>query len=86
MKAGAAAIAPRSEAMRTIITDLFRTNGDMSDTELVAAYNAAVGEGIYRSIGTRRRELVDAGVLRDTGVRRKNPATGVSNIIWGMVI
>lgn len=83
MLEGALAVAPSLKTLRGRVLDLFRA-GEMTDAELVAAYQAQYGGGEYRSLSTRRRELVDAGFLIDTEGRKLNPHSGVRNIVWGL--
>ena len=57
----------------------FRKFGPMTDTDLVNLY---VGSPQSRSgLRTRRSELVDRGLVEDTGARKKLP-TGRNAIVW----
>ena len=57
----------------------FRKFGPMTDTDLVNIY---VGSPQSRSgLRTRRNELVDRGLVEDTGARKKLP-TGRNAIVW----
>lgn len=78
---GALAVAPKLQTLRGRVFSLFLA-GEMTDAELVSSYRNQYGEGEYRSLSTRRRELVDAGMIVDSGRRKENPASKVSNIIW----
>jgi hypothetical protein len=82
MHAGAEAVAKALPSMRARVMALFRERAELTDPELVDLYRERYGPGLYRSIGTRRKELVDHGLLHDTGRRRPNPMTGVQTIIW----
>jgi hypothetical protein len=57
----------------------FRKFGPMTDTDLVNVY---VGSPQSRSgLRTRRSELVDRGLVEDTGARKRLP-TGRNAIVW----
>jgi hypothetical protein len=57
----------------------FREYGPMTDTDLMQVY---VGAPQSRSgLRTRRRELVDRGLIEDTGARKRLP-TGRRAIVW----
>jgi hypothetical protein len=57
----------------------FRRFGPMTDTDLITVY---VGSPQSRSgLRTRRSELVDRGLIEDTGARKKLP-TGRNAIVW----
>lgn len=84
MRAGANAIAPKLVTLRArvlVVLRAARPNG-LTDTEILSVYRAAWGGGEYRSLSTRRRELVDQGYVTRIGTRL-NPITMVSNIVWG---
>ena len=83
MMDGACAIAPSLKSIRERVLSLFQS-GEMTDGELVSEYQKRYRNGEYRSISTRRRELVDSGMISDTGRRKKNPNSGVNNIIWAL--
>lgn len=86
MHEGAQAVAPKLNTMRGRVLNLFLQNpGGLTDPELVETYGALYGACIYRSVGTRRHELVLARALRDSGRRKPNPVTRVSNIIWEII-
>lgn len=82
MKDGAEAIAPQLGMLRGRVMYLLENLGPMTDRELVGEYAIAYGPCEYRSIGTRRRELVDKGFVRNTGRTKMNLKTNVPNIIW----
>jgi len=82
MLEGAAAIAPKLDSLRGRVLRLYRELGEMTDGEMVEAYRDEFGGGEYRSLSTRRRELVDRGWIVDTGRTRLNPRTRVHNMIW----
>lgn len=70
------------------VLGVFKRWGSMIDEELVARYEGASGAGQLpqqseSGVRTRRRELVDAGLLRDTGQKRKN-SHGRDAILWGL--
>lgn len=85
MKAGAEAIAPEVGTLRARVFRLFDTLGAMTDKKMVIAYRHAHGGGEYRSLITRRRELVDKGFIQDTGKTALNLQSNVPNIIWAVV-
>jgi hypothetical protein len=63
---------------------LFDVGGNMTDVEV--ALLASV-EGVVQSpsgLRTRRRELVDLGLLKDTG-KRERLLSGRQAIVWGKV-
>jgi hypothetical protein len=73
-------------ARRTAVLNLLRTTGPMADHEIAAAYIRAEAEGTVphqspSGLRTRRSELVDAGLLRDSGERTTTPS-GRQAIIW----
>lgn len=83
---GAVAVGPKITAMHEKIKGLYciaHPHG-LTDFELTNTYNEQVGKAFRHSLGARRFELVEVGFLVDTGVRRKNPVTGVNNIVWGL--
>lgn len=83
MMEGAHAVAPALRGLRDRVLLLLHAS-DMTDAELLEIYRERYGGGEYRSLSTRRRELVDRELVMDTGFRKKNPHSGVSNIIWGL--
>jgi hypothetical protein len=86
MYAGAVAVGPKLKSMRDRVMEIFRRHhpAGITDLELVNEYSSLYGACIYRSVGTRRRELVMKGLIRDSG-RRKMGVAGVHNIIWELV-
>ena len=58
----------------------------MTDEQLVRWYGRQQRQPLQSASGlrTRRRELVDAGYLTDTGERARM-ASGRSAVVWGMV-
>jgi len=82
MHEGAQVIADQLPTLRNRVLTLYQQHGEMTDTEMIAAFRRTWGEGEYRSLSTRRRELVDAGLIEDSGRRHFNPATRCNNIIW----
>jgi hypothetical protein len=82
MYEGALAIGPHVRSLRSRVLGLFRTYGALTDAELLAWYRHHYLGGEYRSISTRRRELVDFGIVRDSGTYRINERTNVKNIVW----
>jgi hypothetical protein len=83
MMAGALAVAPSLRTLRGRVLSCLYIN-EMTDGELLAAYRQRYNGGEYRSISTRRRELVDMGLVVDTSRRKLNPRSGVQNIIWSL--
>ena len=70
------------------VLSLFSGYGPMTDEEAWARYEAAYAQyapnaprQVISGFRTRRSELVKAGLLRDTGERRKG-STGRSMIVW----
>lgn len=86
MHEGAREIADKLPTLRARVLELFREHLILTDNDLLALYAGRWGGGEYRSLSTRRRELVDRGFIVDSGVRRRNPVTGVNNIIWKLVV
>lgn len=82
MYEGALAIGPHVRGLRSRVLGLFRVYGGLTDPEMVAKYRHHYLGGEYRSLSTRRRELVDFGILRDSGATRINERTNVANIVW----
>lgn len=80
---GAVAVAPSLKTLRGRVLSLFRES-ELTDAELLAMYRLQYGGGEYRSLSTRRRELVDAGLVMDTTRRKLNPHSGVNNILWSL--
>lgn len=66
------------------------TFGGYTDEELIARYPGAVRGGFYlkkqsdQGIRSRRSELVRAGFVRDSGIKRKI-STGRMSIVWELV-
>jgi hypothetical protein len=83
MMAGALAVAPSLRTLRGRVLSCLYIN-EMTDGELLEAYRQRYNGGEYRSISTRRRELVDMGLVVDTSRRKLNPRSGVQNIIWSL--
>lgn len=72
------------------IVKLFRELGPMDDSLLVDRYQEAVLEGLRPNqspsgIRTRRAELVDAGVVRDTG-RTVRLESGRQATVWELLV
>lgn len=83
----ALAIAPATETIRARVKHLFEELGRMTDDALTDAYSARWPEILARRqpraiIATRRGELRDAGVIVDSGLREKNPVSGVRCVVW----
>lgn len=71
--------------VRDNILELFDAFGAMSDYELITLYKEHVTEKIVDStVRTRRSELVDEGLLRDSGLHHVLP-TGREAIVWEVV-
>ena len=71
--------AGKLRASQKAVLGHFRKFGPMTDTDLVNVY---VGSPQSRSgLRTRRSELVDRGLVEDTGARKKLP-TGRNAIVW----
>lgn len=68
------------------VLDLLRTRGPMPDHDLVELYDRTVPypQQSHSGIRTRRRELVDAGLVVDTGERVRLPS-GRRAIVWAVV-
>lgn len=79
-------IRPRLTQSRRDVLLLFDWNKNLTDEELVEAYNKS--QGLYpqspSSIRSRRSELVYLGLVGDTGKRRKNKLHN-SCIVWARV-
>lgn len=63
------------------VYDLFLLNGDMTDEQVA---DVAVIRGVKQSpsgLRTRRKELVEGGMLEDSG-RRASLRSGRSSIVW----
>jgi len=86
--AGAVAVAPFLKSMHERIVALYEMDpagqDGFTDDELTQAYEARFGRALRHSIGARRFELVEKGVLQDSGKTRPGP-TGVENIVWSLV-
>jgi hypothetical protein len=82
MYEGALAIGPHVRSQRSRVLGLFQTYGSLTDAELLAWYRHHYLGGEYRALSTRRRELVDFGIVRDSGATRVNERTNVKNIVW----
>ena len=67
------------ESQKTVYRRLFR-HGPMTDTDLVRVVAGLSPSGIR----TRRRELVDLGLVVDTGDRVTLPS-GRKSIVWAVV-
>ena len=83
-QAQAAALAlPKSGTRRRLVYEAVLAHADgLTDTEMVEA----LGPGWdYSRLGPRRRELVDAGLLVDTGLTRPSPWTGAQQTVWRAV-
>lgn len=82
MKAGAEAVSKSLGGLRGNVMRLYKEHRELTDGELVDLFAERFGEHEYRSISTRRRELVDKGLLVDSGRTKPNPKSRVANIIW----
>lgn len=74
----------RISASQEAIRGLLRTFGPMTDDELLCAYNNEKGMPPRISpsgLRTRRKELVRAGIVEDSGERRELPS-GRLGIAW----
>lgn len=70
-----------SHAKRVIVT-LLMLEGPMTDEELLLLWNDRIADRISQSgLRTRRSELVDAGLVRDSGERRPLES-GRMAIVW----
>jgi len=80
---GAVSIGSKIEIMWNKIMRLFERAGlkGFTDHELKKAYVREYGAGVRRSLGARRFELVEAGKLVKSDIKRPGP-TGVANIVW----
>ena len=83
MIAGALAVGSSLSTLRARVLSCLYVS-EMTDGELLEAYRQRYSGGEYRSLSTRRRELVDMGLVIDTGRRKRNPSSGVQNIIWAL--
>jgi hypothetical protein len=63
------------------VLDVLQTRGPRPDVELVILYHARYGSAGESTIRTRRRELVDLGLVRDTG-ERVVLQSGRHAIVW----
>lgn len=74
----------------TLVMSLFKRWGSMTDTDLAKVYRQAQADGSITvrqspsGLRTRRKELVNQGKLRDSGLRQKLPS-GRKSIIWEVV-
>lgn len=70
---------PRAGTNRALALGLLRERGSQTDFELASA------SGLQQtSIGKRRGELVEAGLVRATDLRRRSPS-GAWAIVWEAV-
>lgn len=83
MLAGAMAIAPALKTIRGRVLSLFEQHRRLTDEEMVEHYATLWGASDYRSLGTRRNELVKQGVVGDSGDRKRS-SHGVNVIIWAL--
>lgn len=83
MTAGAFAVAPKLSTLQARVLALFLERRELTDEELVALYTERWGSCEYRSIGTRRKELVKQELIADTG-RRRPSKSNVRVIVWGL--
>lgn len=68
-----------------IVYTLLSIEGPQTDEELLLLWNDRIAERISPSgLRTRRNELVDAGLVRDTGERRPIQS-GRNAIVWEVV-
>lgn len=91
MLAGAMAIAPALKTIRGRVHDLFIRHRRLTDEELVGLYADTWGPFtpvqmgyLYRSVGTRRNELVRQGIVCDSG-ERKPSSRNINVIIWALM-
>lgn len=78
----AAASVDNLTATRRRILDVLRVFGPMTDQQIRSTYLQVYDDPISDSgLRTRRRELVDAEYVRDTG-RRARLASGRNGIVW----
>lgn len=85
--AAAKSVGDLRESQRAVLS-MFETWGEMIDESLCERYSGAAEAGRIppqedSGIRTRRRELVDAGLLVDTGRKGKNDH-GRDAILWGI--
>lgn len=75
----AQSIAPEDlRASQVQVLDILRRHGPLTDEEI---YRFVNGEQSVSGARTRRSELVDAGLVRDSG-RRATTAAGRQTIVW----
>lgn len=81
--AAAASVAETTGRLRLAVLELLRAapDGLTDDEGAVLLRNVYVGADRL-TFGRRRNELADARLVRDSGLRRINPATGRTAIVW----
>lgn len=78
---GAAAIGPHASRIQGQVMSLFSKYGPMTDEELLERYVATYGHIYKNSLEPRRYELVRAGALCKSAIRRQGKS-GVRRIVW----
>jgi len=69
-------------ACRAQVEALFQKYGPMADFELRELCRGELEWPLNRRINPRRNELSNIGVLRDSGIKRINPKSNKSCIVW----
>lgn len=77
----AAGISDRLRELQQRVLALFERHGPMTHHALIAAYRAAHGPAAESTIRTRCAELVEKGLIRDTG-RRAAVSSKREGIVW----
>lgn len=78
---GAKAIGAYASRIQGHVMTLFTTYGPMTDEELLERYIATYGHIYKNSLEPRRYELVRAGALCKSAMRRQGKS-GVRRIVW----
>ena len=77
----AESVTPTRSQMKAVVYRLLQEKGPMTDQELLEGIHGLGIPAAYSSPGKRRGDLVDEGLVVDSGVRRPN-SNGRQMIVW----